>query len=209
MTVEQVGRKWQCATETKAQAPAVVCGLGVVAVLRRRVQWCEASLLDSTTFTEGNSCHQLHRQNQTFTWEFQNSLCKGIMHIECFPRISLHSSQMHHWLAKLIIRSTFADQPLPEEGSPCGTTSVASANACPVRNSFSPHNYHNSWVLSLSLSVFLQHISSRAPNVLRESVGEKNPPKLKWIHTDSWWKKYENHVFPKTRTQFLTSFTNP
>lgn len=50
MTVEQVGRKWQCATEAKAQPPAVVWG--VIAVLRRWVQWCVASLLDTTTFTE-------------------------------------------------------------------------------------------------------------------------------------------------------------
>lgn len=74
MTVEQVGRKWQCAIEPKAQSPAAVwgwllfwgCGCSDV----QPPCWTPPHLL------RGNSRHQLHRQNQTFTWEFQNSLCK-------------------------------------------------------------------------------------------------------------------------------------
>lgn len=84
----------------------------------------------------------------------------------------------------------------------CGTTSVASANAFSVKNSFLPHNYHNSWILSLSVCLRLQHISSRAPNVPRENVGEKNPSTLKWIHTDTWWKNMKIIFSPRQELHF-------
>lgn len=55
-----------------------------------------------------------------------------------------------------------------------------------------------------SISLRLQHISSRAPNVPRESVGEQNPPALKWIHTDSWWKNMKIIFSPRQELHFQT-----
>lgn len=82
MTVEQVGRKWQCAVGPKAQPLAagwawlLFWGCGCSGV--RPPSWTPPSLL------RGNSCPQLHRQNQAFTWEFQNSLCKKHLSIEWY-----------------------------------------------------------------------------------------------------------------------------
>lgn len=176
---------------------AAVCGLPA----GHQVYWEEIRILSFT----GKTRHLPENSRTAYARSIYPSN-------DIFPRISLHSFRMHHWLAEVIIRSTLADQHPPEEGSWCGATSGAFANAFPVRNSFSPHNYHNSWTLSLSLSLCL----SQTPTYFipctkcpQGKCGWKESSSTKMNSHRQLVKKYENHIFPKTRTPFPTSLTNP
>lgn len=133
------------------------CRLGVVAVLRMWVQRCAASLLDTTKFTERKFVSSASQAKPGIYLRIpEQPMQEAFIHrMIFFPEFLFIPFECIIDLLKSSLGAHLQTSTHQRKAAGVEQQVEHLQMHFLLRNSFSPHNYHNSWILSLTLSLCL------------------------------------------------------